>query len=141
MCEQDDWLDAAVTAGSYTANCWRACTVNAVVDLQCRHIRDAGIGENDWTSEFAEIQLTMDNDDGSTDIWGFTWEQTNRIYQLQPLAEGLGGDAIGEDGLTVTASSTRKPGSTASALIRICSMFTLTNRSDRAAGDALVPGT
>ena len=29
----------------------------------------------------------MDTDgDGSTDSWGFTWEQTNRIYQLQPLA-------------------------------------------------------
>ena len=58
-------------------------------------------GENErWTYEYiAEIapELTMDADgDGSVDSWGFTWEQTNRIYQLQPLAEGLGGDAIGE---------------------------------------------
>jgi multiple sugar transport system substrate-binding protein len=54
--------------------------------------------------------LTFDeNGDGTTDIWGFTWEQTNRIYQLQPLPVGLGGDAIGEDGLTVDGVVNSQP--------------------------------
>jgi multiple sugar transport system substrate-binding protein len=35
------------------------------------------------------------------DIFGFQFEQYNRIYQLQPLPQGLGAPVIGEDGLTV----------------------------------------
>ena len=55
-------------------------------------------------------QLTQDTDgDGVTDIWGFTWEQTNRIYQLQAMAESLGGRAIGEDGLTVEGVINSQP--------------------------------
>lgn len=35
------------------------------------------------------------------DIFGFQFEQFNRIYQLQPLAQGKGAKIIGDDGLTV----------------------------------------
>ena len=111
MGEQDDWLEAAVEAGSYNGELLAApvSTSTQLLIYNADIFAAAGIeppGENDrWTYEYiAEIapQLTMDSDgDGATDIWGFTWEQTNRIYQLQPLAEGLGGDAIGEDGLSV----------------------------------------
>ncbi len=109
--EQDDWLEAALEAGSYNGQLLAApvSTSTQLLLYNADIFEMAGIeppGENDrWTYEYiAEIapQLTMDTDgDGTTDIWGFTWEQTNRIYQLQPLPEGLGGDAIGEDGLTV----------------------------------------
>lgn len=111
MGEQDDWLDAAVEAGSYNGELLAApvSTSTQLLIYNADIFAAAGIdppGENDrWTYEYiAEIapDLTMDSDgDGATDSWGFTWEQTNRIYQLQPLAEGLGGDAIGEDGLSV----------------------------------------
>ena len=109
--EQEDWLDAATEAGSYNGELLAApvSTSTQLLIYNADVFAMAGIdppGENErWTYEYiAEIapQLTMDtDDDGTTDIWGFTWEQTNRIYQLQPLPEGLGGDAIGADGLTV----------------------------------------
>ena len=55
-------------------------------------------------------KLTQDTDgDGVTDIWGFTWEQTNRIYQLQAMEESLGGQAIGDDGLTVEGVINSQP--------------------------------
>lgn len=63
-----------------------------------------GLDDRLTYEEIAELapQLTLDrDDDGVTDVWGFTWEQLNRIYQLQPLEESLGGDAIGEDNMTV----------------------------------------
>ena len=111
MGEQDDWLDAALEAGSYNGELLAApvSTSTQLLFYNADIFEAAGIdtpGQDErWTYEYiAEIapQLTMDTDgDGSTDSWGFTWEQTNRIYQLQQLANGLGGDAIGDDGLTV----------------------------------------
>jgi len=35
------------------------------------------------------------------DVYGFNWEQTTATYQLLPLPESLGGQAIGPDGFTV----------------------------------------
>jgi ABC-type glycerol-3-phosphate transport system substrate-binding protein len=37
----------------------------------------------------------------SGDVFGFQFEQYNRIYQLQPLPQGKGAKMIGDDGLTV----------------------------------------
>jgi ABC-type glycerol-3-phosphate transport system substrate-binding protein len=37
----------------------------------------------------------------SGDVYGFQFEQFNRIYQLQPLPQGKGAKVIGDDGLTV----------------------------------------
>jgi fructooligosaccharide transport system substrate-binding protein len=37
----------------------------------------------------------------SSDVFGFQFEQYNRIYQLQPLPQGKGAKVIGDDGLTV----------------------------------------
>jgi len=56
-------------------------------------------GENErWTwqqiSDAAEKLTTGD-------VFGFQFEQFNRIYQLQPLPQGKGAKVIGDDGLTV----------------------------------------
>jgi ABC-type glycerol-3-phosphate transport system substrate-binding protein len=109
--EREDWLGAALEAGSYNGELLAApvSTSTQLLFYNADIFERVGItppGEDErWTMEqIAELapQLTIDEDgDGTTDIWGFTWEQTNRIYQLQPMPVGLGGAAIGEDGLTV----------------------------------------
>jgi fructooligosaccharide transport system substrate-binding protein len=40
-------------------------------------------------------------DGDQVDVWGFQWEQTTAPYQLLPLIGSLGGEYIGEDGLSV----------------------------------------
>jgi multiple sugar transport system substrate-binding protein len=109
--QRADWLEAAVEAGSYNGHLLAApvSTSTQLLIYNADLFAKAGItppGQDErWTWEqIAEVapQLTFDdNGDGVTDIWGFTWEQTSRIYQLQVLPEGLGGQAIGDDGLTV----------------------------------------
>lgn len=45
-------------------------------------------------------QLTADtNGDGQTDIFGFSFDQVDRAYQLLPLVNSLGGTMMSEDGL------------------------------------------
>lgn len=109
--ERADWLEAALAAGSYNGELLAAPVSTSTqllfynTDvLEAAGVTPPGQDERLTMEQIAELapQLTQDTDgDGVTDIWGFTWEQTNRIYQLQPMPEGLGGDAIGEDGLTV----------------------------------------
>ena len=106
-----DWLPAAVEAGSFNGQLLAApvSTSTQLLFVNKTLFDAAGVeipGPDDrWTYEqIAEVapQLTQDtNGDGTPDVWGFTWEQTNRIYQLQHLPVSLGGEAIGEDGLTV----------------------------------------
>jgi ABC-type glycerol-3-phosphate transport system substrate-binding protein len=117
--EVQDWLEAAVEAGSYQGELLAApvSTSTQLLFYNADLFKKAGItppGEDErWTMQYiAEIapQLTMDEDgDGVTDIWGFTWEQTNRIYQLQPMPVSLGGQAIGDDGLTVDGIINSQP--------------------------------
>ena len=114
-----DWLDAAVEAGSYEGDLLAApvSTSTQLLFYNADLFEKAGItppGQDErWTYEqIAELapQLTFDEDgDGITDIWGFNWEQTIRIYQLQPMPESLGGDAIGADGLTVDGVINAQP--------------------------------
>ncbi|MBV7329480.1 extracellular solute-binding protein [Chloroflexi bacterium TSY] len=109
--ERQDWLDAALEAGSYEGNLLAApvSTSTQLLFYNADLFEKAGLtspGEDDRLTyaQIAELapQLTFDEDgDGIMDIWGFNWEQANRIYQLQPMPESLGGDAIGPDGLTV----------------------------------------
>lgn len=48
-------------------------------------------------------KLTIDQDgDGVTDVWGFCFNQVNRVYQLLPLPQSLGGEAISADGFKTT---------------------------------------
>ena len=117
--ERADWLEAALEAGSYQGELLAApvSTSTQLLFYNADLFEQAGItppGEDErWTMQYiAEIapQLTLDEDgDGVTDVWGFTWEQTNRIYQLQPMPVGLGGQAIGEDGLTVDGVINSQP--------------------------------
>ncbi|MEZ4731020.1 MAG: extracellular solute-binding protein [Caldilineaceae bacterium] len=117
--ERADWLEAALEAGSYQGNLLAApvSTSTQLLFYNADLLEKAGItppGEDErWTMQYiAEIapKLTFDEDgDGVTDIWGFTWEQTNRIYQLQPMPVGLGGQAIGDDGLTVDGVINSQP--------------------------------
>ncbi len=117
--EKADWLEAAMAAGMYEGELI-APPVNTSTnflfynaDLFARAGITPPTEEERWTFEYiAEIapRFTFDDDgDGVTDVWGFTWEQTNRIYQLQPMPEGLGGDAIGPDGLTVDGVINSQP--------------------------------
>jgi len=117
--ERADFLEAALEAGSYNGNLIAAPlqTSTQLLFYNADLFEKAGItppGQDErWTYEqIAEVapKLTFDEDgDGVTDIWGFTWEQTDRIYQLQPMPESLGGDAIGEDGLTVDGVINSQP--------------------------------
>ncbi len=109
--EVEDWLPAAVNAGSYEGTLYAApvSTSTQLLFYNKGCFDRAGLmppGADDrltW-EEIAEIaqQMTFDDDgDGTPDVWGFIWEQMVRIYQLQVLPESLGAPAIGEDGLTV----------------------------------------
>lgn len=109
--EKADWLEAALEAGTYEGQLLSApVSTSTQLLIYNKDLFDrAGITppgpDERWTWEqIAEVapQLTFDeNGDGTPDIWGFNWEQTIRIYQLQALAASLGGHAIGEDGVTV----------------------------------------
>lgn len=109
--EKEDWLDAALRAGTYEGELLSAPmnTSTQLLMYNKSHFDRAGIEppeEDDrWTWEQvadAALQLTFDdNDDGVPEVWGFMWEQYQRIYQLQPMPMSLGGEAIGDDGLTV----------------------------------------
>ena len=104
-------MPAALAAGSYNGELISApvSTSTQLLFINTDMFDAAGIevpGVEDRLTyeQIADIaaQLTQDTDgDGITDQWGFSWEQTVRIYQLQPLAVGLGGQSIGDDGLTV----------------------------------------
>jgi len=109
--ERADWLESSLNAGTYNGELLAApiSTSTQVLIYNADIFEQAGLtppGPDDRLTyeEIAELaqQLTLDQDgDGTTDVWGFAWEQTNRIYQLQHLPVSLGGESIGEDGLTV----------------------------------------
>jgi ABC-type glycerol-3-phosphate transport system substrate-binding protein len=109
--EKADWLDAALSAGSYEGHLLAApvSTSTQLLFYNKALFERAGLtppGPDDRLTyeQIADLapQLTFDeNGDGNPEIWGFVWEQMVRIYQLQSLPNSLGGDAIGSDGLTV----------------------------------------
>ena len=115
--DKADWLPAAVKAGSYKSKLMSAPLSTSTQLLyynkklfDAAGITPPGIDER-WTWEkIAEVapKLTQAQN-GQTTVWGFNWEQTNRIYQLQVLPVSLGGQAIGDDGLTVKGVINSKP--------------------------------
>ncbi len=117
--EKADLLEAAIEAGSYEGKLISApvSTSTQLLFINKDLFDQAGVavpGPDDRLTyeQIAEMaqKLTQDTDgDGVTDIWGFTWEQTNRIYQLQAMPESLGGDAIDADGLTVEGVINAQP--------------------------------
>lgn len=117
--EKADMLEAAIEAGSHEGHLISAplSTSTQLLFINEDLFNAAGVpvpGQDDRLTyeQIAEMapKLTQDVDgDGVTDIWGFTWEQTNRIYQLQPMEESLGGDAISADGMTVEGIINSQP--------------------------------
>lgn len=108
--EKADMLESSINAGSYDGQLL-AAPVNTSTQLFFYNqdlwdqagVTPPGIDER-WTWEQvveAAQQLTVINDDGTAAVWGFVPEQINRIYQLGVLPASLGGQQIGEDGLTV----------------------------------------
>lgn len=104
--EQDraGWIPGAVDAGSYNGKFLAAPqhTSTQLLFYNKDMLEAAGItppGENDrWTWEqIADAAQRLKKGD----VYGFNWEQTTSIYQLQPLPLSLGGKAIGNDGFTV----------------------------------------
>jgi len=59
-----------------------------------------------WTWEQvveAAREMTTDtNGDGTPDVWGFSFDQVSRPYQILALPESLGQPSVSEDGLTTT---------------------------------------
>lgn len=109
--EKADWLPSSLEAGMYNGQLVSApqSTSTQLLYYNADRLEAAGITppgpDERWTWEqIAEVapQLTTDEDgDGTPEVWGFIWEQYQRIYQLQPLPVSLGGQSIGEDSLTV----------------------------------------
>ena len=109
--EKGDWLPSSLEAASYDGQLVTAplSTSTQILYYNKAAFDAAGVTppgpDERWTWEQvadAATKLTVDeNQDGAPEVWGFIWEQVNRIYQLEPLPLSLGGKAIGEDGLTV----------------------------------------
>ena len=102
--DKQAWVPGALEAGSYDGKFLAAPqhTSTQLLYYNKAMLEAAGItppGEDErWTWEQvaeAAKQLTHD------DVYGFTWEQTTAAYQLLPLAQSLGGQALGADGFTV----------------------------------------
>ncbi len=109
--EKADWISAATEAGTYDGVLSSAPISTSTQLLYYNRdlfeqasITPPGPDER-WTwQQIAEAapKLTVDRDgDGAPEVWGFNWEQTIRIYQMQALPASLGASAIGDDGVTV----------------------------------------
>lgn len=102
--DKQAWVSGALEAGSFDGQLLAAPqhTSTQLLYYNKGLLEAAGItppGEDErWTWEQladAAKQLTHD------DVYGFSWEQTTATYQLLPLAQSLGGEAIGADGFAV----------------------------------------
>lgn len=98
------WVSGALETGTYDGKFLAAPqhTSTQLLFYNKDLFDAAGItppGEDDrWTWEqVAEAAKKLTKDD----VYGFNWEQTTEIYQLQPLPVSLGGKALGDDGFTV----------------------------------------
>ena len=109
--EKDDWIEASLRAATYQGQLIAPAVESSTQLLYYNKelLERGGVtppGQDDrWTweqvKEAAEKVTFDDSGDGIPDIWGFIWQQTIRIYQLQPMPMSLGGKPIGDDSLTV----------------------------------------
>jgi len=116
--ELADFLSAALEAGTYEGELLAApvSTSTQLLYYNADAFAAAGVtppGQDErWTWEkIAEVaqEVMVKNDDGTVAVWGFQWEQTTATYQLLPLVSSLGGEYIGEDGLTVDGIVNSEP--------------------------------
>lgn len=104
--ELDDFLESSLEAGKYKGQLV-AAPVNTSTQLmyinldlfEAAGVEPPGIDER-WTYEQI-VEASQKTMAATSDTWGFTWGQTNRIYQLGVLPGSLGAPMIGPDGLTV----------------------------------------
>ncbi len=102
--ETDIWVDAQNESGRYQGSLLAAPIWNSSqllfynLDLfEAAGVTPPGPQDRLTWDQIAEAARTLTKDG----IFGFQFEQFNRIYQLQPLPQGKGAQLIGEDGLEV----------------------------------------
>lgn len=102
--QQDVWVAALRESSTYEGQLLSAPIWNSsqILYYNMDMLDAAGVtppgADERWTwDQLAEAARTLT--DGG--VFGFQFEQYNRIYQLQPLPQGKGAPVIGEDGLTV----------------------------------------
>ncbi len=102
--ERAEWVDALVESGIYDGKLlappiWNSSQLFFYNEDVLTAAGVTGPGpEERWTWEqVTEAAQAVTQDD----VFGFQFEQYNRIYQLQPLPQGKGVPVIGDDGLTV----------------------------------------
>lgn len=109
----DKLIESAVDAGSYNGE-FMAPPINTSGQVlyynkdlfEAKGITPPSFDTNErWNWEqVVDVakQLTEDeNGDGITDVFGFTFDQVDRPYQILPLPQSLGADVLGKDGLQV----------------------------------------
>jgi len=119
--DKNQFIDSALEASTINGKFMAPPINSSSVGLYCNTdiFRENGIEppsiepEQRWTwSKVVEVakRLTIDSDnDGQIDIWGFSIDQFNRFYQMQPFAASLGGKAVSSDGLKVSGYINAEP--------------------------------
>jgi len=104
--ELDDFIESSLEAGKYNDQLVAAPVSTSTqllyinLDLfEAAGVEPPGIDDR-WTYEEI-VEASQKTMSATPDTWGFTWGQTNRIYQLGVLPGSLGAPMIGPDGLTV----------------------------------------
>ena len=111
--ELAQWTDADVEAGTYDGKFY-APAMNTSAQLlwyNAALLEQAGVTvrESDFdnrltweeVADMAEQALNVLDPDGTKGIFGLEFQQVSRVYQMNALANSLGGQNIGDDGLTV----------------------------------------
>lgn len=105
------WIDSAVEAGSYQGQLMAppVNTSSQVLYYNKEIFEERGVTppsnnvEERWTWEQvveAAKKLTYDDDgDGQTDVFGISFGQISRPYQILPLPQSLGADQLNESGI------------------------------------------
>ncbi len=107
---KDVWADEAVNGATYQDNLVAAPlnSSSQVLYLNKDIFKEKGVplpaeDERMTWEETIEIakKLTYDtNNDGHNDVFGFSFDQVDRAYQLLALSDSLGVEMVSEDGLT-----------------------------------------
>jgi len=103
------WASAAIDAASWDGEIWAPPLNNSsqVMYYNKNLLAAAGVAEPSaeeanratWEEVAAGAQKIADGDNG---VWGLTFDQVSRYYQLQALPESAGGGSgVSEDGLSV----------------------------------------
>ena len=116
--EKEEWIQALRKSGRYAQELYSApfSSTTGLLFYDADLFRIAGVeppGENiNWTWEkVADTakELTRDaNTDGTPETWGFAWAD-NTVHTLLPLVQSLGGQPLGNDGVTVVGVIDSKP--------------------------------